>query len=117
MVGGGFTGVEVAGSIRDMLSESARFYKRFTVEDIRVTILEGGPRVLGPLPESLSSYAHRKLESSGIDVRTNVKVTEIKADGVQLGEDEFLNAGTVIGSIGNTMQRLLSESNLASERG
>ena len=58
VVGGGFTGVEVAGSIRDMLSESARFYKRFTVEDIRVTILEGGPRVLGPLPESLSSYGY-----------------------------------------------------------
>lgn len=117
VVGGGFTGVEVAGAIRDMLSESARFYKRFDREDIRVTILEAGPRVLGPLPESLSAYAHRKLESSGVDVRTGVAVSELRADGVVLGENEFLTAGTVIASIGNTMQKLLADSGLPNERG
>lgn len=117
VVGGGFTGVEVAGSIRDMLSESARFYKRFKLEDIRVNILEAGPRVLGPLPESLSAYAERKLESSGVTIHTGVSVSEIKADGVDIGDGGFLQAGTVIGSIGNTMHTLLAESGLPSERG
>jgi len=117
VVGGGFTGVEVAGALRDMLSESARFYKRFKLEDIHVTILEAGPRVLGPLPERLSLYAQRKLKASGVDIRTGVSVSEIKADGVQLGEDEFLQAGTVIASIGNTMHPLLGESGLPAERG
>lgn len=117
VVGGGFTGVEVAGAIRDMLSDSVRFYKRFDRDDIRVTILEAGPRILGPLPESLSAYAQRKLESSGVDIRTGAAVSEIKANGVALGEDDFLTAGTVIASIGNTMQKLLAESDLPSERG
>ncbi|MFP6639705.1 MAG: NAD(P)/FAD-dependent oxidoreductase [Myxococcota bacterium] len=117
VVGGGFTGVEVAGAIRDMLSDSVRFYKRFDREDIRVTILEAGPRVLGPLPESLSLYAQRKLESSGVDIRTGVAVSELKADGVVLGENDFLTAGTVIASIGNTMQKLLADSGLPNERG
>lgn len=117
IVGGGFTGVEVAGALRDMLSDSARFYKSFTRDDIRVTILEAGPRILGPLPESLSAYAERKLKASGVDVLTGVAVSELKEDGVILGEDEFLESGTVIASIGNTMQKLLAESGLPNERG
>lgn len=117
VVGGGFTGVEVAGSIRDMLSESARFYKRFRLEDIQVVILEAGPRVLGPLPESLSAYAQRKLEASGVKIHTGVSVSEIKENGVELGDEGFMLAGTVIASIGNTMHTLLAESDLPTERG
>lgn len=118
VVGGGFTGVEVAGAINDVLCESERFYQRFGKGDLRVTILEGSPRILGPLPEKLSSFAHNKLEKSGVTIRTEASVKSLVEGGVDLGEDGFLEAGTVIASIGNTMQSLLGEAeDLTSERG
>ena len=117
VVGGGFTGIEVAGALRDVLSESVRYYQRFDVKDIRISVLDGAPRILGPLPESLSAYATRQLEDSGVEIRCGVGCAAVRADGVELTDGEFLLAGTVIGSVGNTVQPLLTGSGLEFERG
>ena len=117
VVGGGFTGVEVAGALRDVLSESAGYYKRFDVDDIRVSVLDGAPRILGPLPEALSAYATRQLEASGVEIRSGVGCAVVRADGVELAGGDFLSAGTVIGSVGNTVQPLLTRAGLEIERG
>lgn len=117
VVGGGFTGVEVAGALSDVLRESARFYSRFAADDVEVTILEGGPRVLAPLPEDLSAYAHEALEAAGVRVRTGVRVARVEADGIELDGGDRLIAGTVIASVGNATRPLLADSGLALERG
>jgi NADH dehydrogenase len=117
VVGGGFTGVEVAGALRDMLFESARYYQRFAVEDIQVTILDGGPRILGPLPEALSAYAAEQLQAMGVAVRCSVSCESVTSEGVVLAGGETLVAGTVIGTVGNTIQPLLANAGLAMERG
>jgi NADH dehydrogenase len=117
VVGGGFTGVEVAGALRDVLRESVRHYSRFGLRDIRVTILDGGPRILGPLPEPLAVYAHGELVRSGVEIRTNVHVQRVHADGVDLAGDEKLAAGTVIASVGNKVGPMLASSGLVLEKG
>ena len=117
VVGGGFTGVEVAGALRDMVSESARLYSRFDAEDIQVTILEGAPRILGPLAESLAAYAHRQLEKAGVTIRVGVQVQSVSSQGVVFADGGELKARTVIASVGNEPQGLLADTPLKSERG
>jgi len=117
VVGGGFTGIEVAGALRDVLYGSVRHYQQFGAEDIRITVLDGGPRILGPLPESLSAYATCELQKAGVEVRSRVHCVEVRADGVELDDGDFLVAGTVIGSVGNTVQPLLARTELEFARG
>ena len=117
VVGGGFTGVEVAGALRDMLTESVRLYSRFEDEDLRVTILEGAPRILGPLSEKLAAYAHRSLEKAGVEIRVGVHVERVTGQGVVFADGEELPARTIIASVGNEPQSLLADTTLEAERG
>lgn len=117
IVGGGFTGVELAGAIMDLLIDATPSYSRFDRDDLRMTIVEGGQRILGPLPESLSRYAERELRAQGVDIRTACRVEAVRADGVQLGDGERVPSGTTITAVGNTVQPLLSDTPLAMERG
>src|SRR5205807_350295 len=73
VVGGGFSGVEVAGEVADLLRASSRFYRNLTAWDIRVTLLEGRERILPELPEKLSAFADRKMAANGITIRTNAR--------------------------------------------
>lgn len=116
VVGGGFTGVEVAGSIADLLKEACRYYSRIEPEQVRVTIVDGGPRILGPLPESLSTFAAGKMRKRGIDIRNGVHVGEVTQDGVRLEGGDFIEADTVISAVGNGVHPLVSGSGLPLER-
>ncbi len=117
IVGGGFTGIELAGSIMDLLVDASRFYKRFGREHLRVTVVEGGPRILAPLPESLSRYAEKVLEEMGVEVLTGRTVGEIHTEGITLGDGKLIPSATTITAIGNTTQPLLADSPLKTERG
>jgi len=117
IVGGGFTGIELAGAIVDLLVDAASCYSRFDRNDLRMTILDGGPRILGPLPESLSRYAELELRARGVDVRTDCKVEAVRADGVQLGDGTLVPSGTTVTAVGNTVQPLLADTPLAMNRG
>ncbi|MEO7456826.1 MAG: FAD-dependent oxidoreductase, partial [Gemmatimonadaceae bacterium] len=71
LVGGGPTGVELAGMLPTIAKHSLpRDFRRIAAEEVRVVLVEGGPRVLASYPESLSEHARRDLESLGVDVRT-----------------------------------------------
>ena len=117
VVGGGFTGVEVAGAVLDLFHECARYYARVEPDDCVVHLLDGGPRILGPLPESLSAVARRSLSERGMQVREGVGVERVQPDGVELAEGERIVAGTVISAVGNGTHPLLAESGLPLERG
>jgi NADH dehydrogenase len=93
VVGGGPTGVELAGA----LAELSRFvlgrdFRSIRPEEARVVLLEGGPRILPALPEDLSASAVRQLEHLGVEVRTGGAVTDIGPDGVQVGGDLIASA-------------------------
>jgi NADH:quinone reductase (non-electrogenic) len=117
VVGGGFTGVEVAGSLMDLLKESTRFYERFGEGDVHVTVVDGGKRILGPLPENLAAYADRRLRAEGVEIRSGVRVKAVSADGIDLGGGDFVRAATVIAAVGTTVQPLLASCELPMEHG
>ena len=100
VVGGGPTGVELAGSIGELTRRVlARDFRTIYPEFARILLLEGGARILPSFAEDLSASAERQLEHLGVQVRKNAKVTNIDATGVSLG-DVKIPAATVIWAAG-----------------
>ncbi|MEN3277817.1 MAG: hypothetical protein V7631_3607 [Massilia sp.] len=84
IIGGGATGVELAAELREASGVYATYgFSRLQVErDVRITLLEGAPRVLAPLPERVSSAALKLLNQRGIHVVTDCRVARIEPDRV-----------------------------------
>jgi NADH dehydrogenase len=83
IIGGGPTGVELAGALAEIARQSLRQdFRRIHPESARIVLLEASPHVLGPFPDLLRDVARRGLESLGVEVRTSAMVTNIDADGV-----------------------------------
>lgn len=100
IVGGGPTGVELAGALADISRHAlARDFKNIDPTQARILLVEGLDRVLPTFPELLSEKARRKLEKMGVSVRTNTKVTAIEDGAVFLG-DERISAETILWAAG-----------------
>jgi NADH:ubiquinone reductase (H+-translocating) len=100
VVGGGPTGVELAGAIGEMSRFTlSRDFKRIDSKLARVILVESGERVLSAFPRKLSARATRDLESLGVQVWTHSTVTGIDAGGVQIG-NERIEAATVLWAAG-----------------
>jgi NADH dehydrogenase len=90
IVGGGPTGVELAGMV-PMLSHHALpgEYRHVDTRRARIILLEGGPRILPAFPEDLSAEAQRELEELSVEVRVNAKVTDIGDGYVKVGAERI----------------------------
>ncbi|HEY8358849.1 MAG TPA: NAD(P)/FAD-dependent oxidoreductase [Ramlibacter sp.] len=85
VIGGGPTGVEMAGTLAEIARHTLPGeFRRFDPKSARVLLLEGGPRVLQAMPESLSASARRQLERLGVEVRVAARVVAIDSDGLQV---------------------------------
>ncbi|MDX1998253.1 MAG: NAD(P)/FAD-dependent oxidoreductase [Thermoanaerobaculia bacterium] len=100
VIGGGPTGVELAGAIADLVRHARRDFTRVELGVTRVVLVEKGPRLLAHLPEDLSASAERQLASLGVEVRTNVGVADITAGRVQLDDGTELLAETILWAAG-----------------
>jgi NADH dehydrogenase len=96
VVGGNFTGVEVAGEFDVFLRDAARRYRNLRREDSHVTLVEIAERILPALDPELSEYAAREMRRRGITVRLRSSVREIHDDHVILESGARLEARTVI---------------------
>jgi NADH dehydrogenase len=100
IVGGGPTGVEMAGAIAEVaLNALPKDFRNVDPRDARILLVEAGPRILPAFPEQLSDYAARTLRRMGVDVFTASRVVGIDAGGVDL-EDRRIDAGCVIWAAG-----------------
>ena len=99
IVGGGPTGVELAGAIAELARSVACDFRHIDATSARVVLVEAGPRVLSTFHPELSERARRDLEDLGVEVRTNGRVTEI-AEGMAAIGDERIAAGTMIWAAG-----------------
>jgi NADH dehydrogenase len=106
VVGGGPTGVELAGLISSIAREAIhRDFRHIDTRRTRCILLEGGPRVLPTFPESISEQARRDLEELGVDVRTGALVTRVEPGAVWVG-DERIATRTVLWAAGNAASPL-----------
>ena len=115
VIGGGFSGVEVAGGLADFLRASKRYYR--SIGEVRVQLVHSGDRLLPELSPSLGRFAERKMREQGIDVRLNARCVRVDDRGVMLADGEVLAAGTVICTIGTAPNPLIADLALPKARG
>ena len=100
IVGGGATGVEMAGAIAEVALQTVpKDFRRIDARRSKIVLLEAGPRVLPTFPQELSDYAARALTRMGVEVRTSTRVDGCDPRGVSL-EHGRLDAGTIIWAAG-----------------
>jgi NADH:ubiquinone reductase (H+-translocating) len=100
IVGGGPTGVEMAGAIAEIARHTlVKDFRRIDPSTARIILIEAGPRLLPAMPEDLSDYAKQTLMRMGVEVMTSTLVTRCDADGVDL-EHGRIDSRTVVWAAG-----------------
>ncbi len=117
VIGGGFSGVEVAGALIDCLRSIRRYYPGVVAAELRVTLLHDQPRLLPELNDRLGEAARRSLEQRGVDVRTGAKASAVAERSIVLSDGTAIATATVICTIGTQPNPLVDRLGLATERG
>jgi NADH dehydrogenase len=100
VIGGGPTGVELAGALAEISRVSlARDFRHFDPRSARIVLVEGAPTLLGAFPESLRAAARRDLDRLGVEVRTGSIVTAVSRGRVDVGA-ESIEAATILWAAG-----------------
>ena len=100
IVGGGPTGVELAGTLAEMARRTIREeFRNIVTSRTRIVLVDAGPSVLAAFPERLQDVARESLQRLGVEVVERTQVTAIDAGGVRLG-DHYLPAGTIVWAAG-----------------
>lgn len=106
IVGGGATGVELAGMLPTIAKHALpQDFRNIDAAKARIILIEGGPRLLPQFPEDLSNSARQDLVDLGVDVRTNERVTNVGVGFVETST-ERIDAGTILWAAGNTASPL-----------
>ena len=101
IVGGGPTGVELAGAFAELArTVLKRDFRRIDPTQARIILVEAAPTVLGHLPPELSESARRQLECLGVQVRTSTRVSAIQRGAVRLATGEIIRAENILWAAG-----------------
>ncbi|TWI69658.1 NADH dehydrogenase [Pseudoduganella lurida] len=119
IIGGGATGVELAAELREASGVYAAygFGDLQPLKDVRITIIEGAPRILAPLPERVSAAATKLLGERGVKVVADTRVTQIDADKVTVQSGTAYPADIVVWAAGIKAPDLLKNLGLATTKG
>ena len=117
IIGGGFSGIEVAGEINDLVRGSNRFYKNIDEKDVTVTVVHGQDQILPEVSPSLRDYAQTKMEKAGVTFILGSNASFVTNKGVGYGENGMVKGNTVVGAVGNTMPSVINRLSAEKERG
>jgi NADH dehydrogenase len=117
VIGGGFSGVEVAGAVVDFIRSAHRCYPRVNADELRVTLLHDGERLLPELPAALGAAAARSLRERGVDVRLGAKAARVDAYGVDLADGVRIPSATIVCTIGARSNPLVQALGVQTLRG
>ncbi len=107
IIGGGPTGVELAGAIAEISTQTMfKNFRKIKPEQAEIFLVEGVNQILPSYPASLAKKAKRTLEKMGVHVLTNAKVTDIQPESVQIG-DKVIESGNIIWAAGNKASSLV----------
>ena len=117
VIGGGFSGIETVGEIKELIDRSLRYYPNINASEIRVVVLEFAHRILSEMPESLAAYAQNKLNQRGIEVQLGVGVAEATGTQLVTTTGEVIDTRTIVATIGNTPAPVVAKMPLTLEQG
>ncbi len=100
VAGGGFSGVEVAGELSEMIERTLSAYPHISLSEVRTIIVHRGDRLLPELPEKLGRYAEKKLRQRGLDIRLDTGLTKATSTAVYTS-DSSIRCQTLITTVGN----------------
>lgn len=116
IIGGGPTGVEMAGAIAEIANKTMfKNFRRIKPEKSKIYLVEALPNILPVYPDKLANRAKRDLEEMGVKVLTGKKVTEINEEGVRI-DGIFIESKNVIWAAGNQVSPLLKTLNVPLDR-
>ncbi len=117
VVGGGYSGVEAAGEINDLVRGSARYFQNFHAADVAVTLIHAREQLLPEIGAELRDFARRKLEQRGVRVRLNARVGAATGEGVVLDDGTVVAGGTIVCTVGSSPAPLVAQLAAPKERG
>ena len=100
VVGAGYTGVEAAGAIRDLMKDAARAYSRLRPDEIRVVLIDMAEKILPSIDASLAKYALRQLKKRGIEIRLGQKIDSVNENAITLSKGEIIPTRSLLWSAG-----------------
>ena len=109
VVGGGFSGVETAAEINDLVRGAVRFFPALAKEPMRVVCVHARDRILPELDAKLGVHALKVLQRRGIEFRLETKTKAASPQGVYLGNGELIPARTIVCTVGNAPHPLLKD--------
>lgn len=121
IVGGGYSGVETAGQILDLIEGIKPLYPRIARPDYRVVLVHSGAHLLPEISESLGRFCEENIRARGVEVILNSRVVSMTASKATLGDGRVLATHTVVSTVGNAPHPLLldlaKKHNLENEKG
>lgn len=107
VVGAGFSGVETAGEVSDLLARSLKFYPRIDPAEIRMILVEYADRILPELPEQLARYTARELTNRGIETWLKTALKSASESTVELADGRMVETQTIVATIGTAPGKLV----------
>jgi NADH dehydrogenase len=117
IVGAGFSGVEVAGEINELVRSSTRFYRNFRKEDVVVSLVHSQDQILPEVAPKLREIARKKMEKAGITMLLNTRAVAATHEGVELNDGRMLKGGTIVCTIGTSISPIVQALDVPKERG
>jgi len=117
VIGGGFSGVETAGEMKDMIDRALEFYPNIAPAEVRIIVIEFADRLLMELPPSLGEYARAFFEKRGIEVRLRTGIREATGTAIVTSDGEEIGTRTVVATIGNAPTPMVAKLALPNDRG
>ncbi len=107
IVGGGYSGVETAGQILDLIQGIHKFYPRLAIPEFRVILIHSGPHLLPEISETLGHYCEKNMRERGVEIILNARVTAMTSSKVALGDGRTIETHTVVSTVGNAPHPLV----------
>lgn len=117
VVGGGFSGVETVGEMKELLDRSLPFYSNIDPSEVRVLLVEYAPRILNEMPKELADYATAHLERHGIELKLGTGVRSATHRQLVTSDGEVIDTRTIVATIGNAPLPVILRMGLPLEKG
>ncbi|MEE9214590.1 MAG: NAD(P)/FAD-dependent oxidoreductase [Thermodesulfobacteriota bacterium] len=117
VIGGGYTGIEVAAELNDFIDSSRRYYRNISSEKVKVVVVDPGDRIMHEMSESLAEYGLQLLKKRGMEFRLNTRVSKVTTHGLEFEGGDLIETCTPIWAAGTSPQSVIAKLPCADKRG
>jgi NADH dehydrogenase len=117
VVGGGYTGIEVAAELNDYVGASRRFYRNVKPDEVKVVVIDPGDRIMHEMSEGLAEYGLALLKKRGMEFRLKTRISKVTAGSVETADGGKIETHTAIWAAGTSPQPVIASLPCADAKG